>query len=74
MPVMSDRWRALTSRWIVDDIPSARFPIYGRGNAGEIFPNVVTPLTGSLGAPLRLRSTVASDVLLAEMADTEESQ
>jgi phosphohistidine swiveling domain-containing protein len=36
--------------WIVDDEPSVRFPIYTRGNAGEVFPNVVTPLTGSLFA------------------------
>ncbi len=40
--------RLVTEPWIVDDTPSARFPIYGRGNAGEIYPNVMTPLTGSL--------------------------
>lgn len=34
--------------WIVDDLPSTRFPIYCRGNVGEVFPNVVTPLTVSL--------------------------
>jgi pyruvate,water dikinase len=34
--------------WIVDDEPSRRFPVYCRGNVGEVFPNVVTPLTGSL--------------------------
>ncbi|MBA3653089.1 MAG: phosphoenolpyruvate-utilizing protein [Actinobacteria bacterium] len=38
----------MTAHWVVDDVPSTRFPIYGRGNAGEIFPNVMTPLTGSL--------------------------
>ena len=36
--------------WIVDAEPSVRFPIYTRGNAGEVFPNVVTPLSGSLFA------------------------
>lgn len=40
----------VTTHWIVDDTPSTRFPIYGRGNAGEIYPNVMTPLTGSLVA------------------------
>lgn len=34
--------------WVVDDQPSKRFPIYGRGNAGEIYPNVMTPMSGSL--------------------------
>jgi rifampicin phosphotransferase len=36
--------------WIADAEPSVRFPIYTRGNAGEVFPNVVTPLSGSLFA------------------------
>ena len=40
----------MSGHWIVDDTPSTRFPIYGRGNAGEIYPNVMTPLTGSLVA------------------------
>jgi pyruvate,water dikinase len=36
--------------WVADAEPSVRFPIYTRGNAGEVFPNVVTPLSGSLFA------------------------
>jgi len=34
--------------WITDDLPSRRFPIYTRGNIGEVYPNVITPLCGSL--------------------------
>jgi len=34
--------------WVVDNVPSARFPIHCRGNVGEVLPNVVSPLTGSL--------------------------
>jgi phosphohistidine swiveling domain-containing protein len=34
--------------WIVDDEPSGRYPIYTRGNVGEVFPTVVSPLTWSV--------------------------
>jgi phosphohistidine swiveling domain-containing protein len=34
--------------WVVDDEPSRRFPIYTRGNIGEVFPVVVSPLTWPL--------------------------
>lgn len=34
--------------WVVDDRPSRRFPVYTRGNTGEVYPNVITPLCGSL--------------------------
>ena len=34
--------------WVVDDRPSTRFPIYTRGNTGEVYPNVITPLCGSV--------------------------
>ncbi|MBV8979838.1 MAG: phosphoenolpyruvate-utilizing protein [Acidimicrobiia bacterium] len=33
--------------WVVDDAPSRRFPIYTRGNVGEVFPDVVSPLSWS---------------------------
>ena len=33
--------------WIIDDVPSTRFPLYTRGNVGEVFPEVVAPLTWS---------------------------
>ena len=31
-----------------DGRPSATFPLYSRGNMGEAFPNVISPMTGSL--------------------------
>ncbi|MBV8980649.1 MAG: phosphoenolpyruvate-utilizing protein [Acidimicrobiia bacterium] len=34
--------------WVVDDVPSTRFPLYTRGNIGEVFPVVVSPLTWPL--------------------------
>jgi pyruvate,water dikinase len=34
--------------WVIDREPSRRFPVYTRGNAGEVFPNVMSPMTGSL--------------------------
>lgn len=34
--------------WVVDDEPLERFPLYTRGNVGEVFPAVVSPLTWSL--------------------------
>src|SRR5438094_4421492 len=34
--------------WAVDDTPSRRFPVYTRGNIGEVFPVVVSPLTWPL--------------------------
>jgi rifampicin phosphotransferase len=35
-------------RWIVDDDPSPRYPIYTRANIGEVFPDVVMPLSWTL--------------------------
>jgi hypothetical protein len=37
-----------TRPWVIDRQPSRRFPVYTRGNSGEVFPNVMTPMTGSL--------------------------
>src|SRR5437773_6801988 len=33
--------------WVVDDTPSRRYPVYTRGNVGEVFPEVVSPLSWS---------------------------
>jgi len=40
-------------RWtVIDHLPIPRFPLVCRGNTGEVYPNVVSPLTGSImGAP-----------------------
>lgn len=38
--------------WVNEHRVSARFPIVCRGNTGEVYPNVVSPITGSLvGVP-----------------------
>ncbi len=34
--------------WIADWEPHPRLSLYSRGNAGEVFPHVITPLTSSL--------------------------
>ena len=34
--------------WVADTEPSERFPLYSRGNVGEVFPHVMTALTGTL--------------------------
>jgi len=35
----------MPDRWFMDDQPSTSFPIYTRGNVGEVFPDPVSPLT-----------------------------
>jgi pyruvate,water dikinase len=39
----------MIDRWIVDNATSARYPIYTRGNVGEVFPDPVAPLTATWG-------------------------
>src|SRR5262245_2640346 len=34
--------------WPADTEPSVRFPLYSRGNTGEVLPNVMSVLTGTL--------------------------
>jgi pyruvate,water dikinase len=36
--------------WVVDNEPSQRYPIYTRGNVGEVFPEAVAPLSWTLAA------------------------
>jgi pyruvate,water dikinase len=38
----------MAERWIVDDEPSTRYPIYTRGNVGEVFPDPVCPFSATL--------------------------
>lgn len=40
--------RAATDIWFLDDEPCPRFPVYCRGNVGEIVPNAATPLTTTI--------------------------
>lgn len=37
--------------WFLDDRPSERFPVYCRGNVGEVVPRVATPLTATVTTP-----------------------
>ncbi len=34
----------MVEKWFMDDVPSRSFPIYTRGNAGEVFPDPVSPI------------------------------
>ncbi len=34
--------------WVADTVPNERLSLYSRGNAGEVFPHVITALTGTL--------------------------
>ncbi len=38
----------MIDRWIVDSQPSKRYPIFTRGNVGEVFPDPVAPLSGDI--------------------------
>ena len=38
----------MTSIWVPDTEPNERFTLYTRGNVGEVFPHVITVLTGTL--------------------------
>ena len=52
----------MTAIWVTDTEPNERFTLYTRGNVGEVFPHVITPLTGTLiGDAIR---QAQSDVLV----------
>lgn len=36
------------SIWVTDNPTSKKWPLYTRGNVGEVFPEVVLPLTWSV--------------------------
>ena len=38
----------MTAIWVADTEPNERFTMYTRGNVGEVFPHVITALTGTL--------------------------
>jgi rifampicin phosphotransferase len=37
----------LPARWYCDTVPTTKFAIWSRGNAGEVYPGPVSPLSGS---------------------------
>lgn len=42
----------MTRIWVVDNEPSRRYPVYTRGNVGEVFPEPVAPLSWTIaGVP-----------------------
>ncbi len=41
----------MNASWPVDSDPSKLWPIYTRGNVGEVYPNVVIPLEWEIGSP-----------------------
>src|ERR1700682_4174174 len=45
----SDVLRKGMDRWITDNDPMERYPTYTRANAGEVMPDPISPLTGTLG-------------------------
>ena len=45
-----------TDRYPNDADPSEEFPVYSRGNVGEAFPNVISPMSGSLMLDASTRS------------------
>jgi hypothetical protein len=44
----------VTTGWVIDTEPSQRFPVYTPGDTGEVFPDVMSSLTGSLIGTRRL--------------------
>ncbi len=38
----------MTPIWVADTEPNERFTMYTRGNVGEVFPHVMTALTGTM--------------------------
>lgn len=64
---MNERTAPSTAIWVADTEPNERFALYSRGNAGEVFPHVITALTGTLiGEPVRQGQVEA----FVEMAHT----
>ena len=57
--------------------PSTRFPIYTRGNAGEVFPEVQYPLSFTLSWPVMSKafsdSVVSTGLILREEVDNDPS-
>jgi phosphohistidine swiveling domain-containing protein len=60
----NDIWKPIgppdaTEQWVGHDT-SSRFPVYTRGNAGEVYPEVFTPLSFSIAADAGERSMRAA--------------
>ena len=62
-----DPWRPIASGRYLGTDPSKRFPIYTRGNAGEVFPEVQYPLSFTSSSDPSARGP--GDVLVAPITD-----
>src|SRR5215207_6048551 len=47
IPPRARQW-CVAAIWVADSEPNPRFTLYTRGNVGEVFPHVMTALTGTL--------------------------
>ena len=65
----------ITATWPADTQPSVRYPLYTRGNVGEVFPNVMSVLTGTLigNEVNRASFGLMQDVGLLRPRDMEET-
>lgn len=63
----------VTSQWLYpnDGEPSADFPIYSRGNVGEAFPNVISPMSGSLMLEASARSQTRFFLAIGALSDRQ---
>jgi phosphohistidine swiveling domain-containing protein len=68
----------MLDRWIVDVDPSPTYPIYTRANAGEVYPDPVSPLSGSLvfqqGSELGWRDTYERYTLRPDEFDVSRAE
>ena len=58
-------------RYPNDGEPSEEFPIYSRGNVGEAFPNVISPMSGSLMLEASARSQTRFFLAIGALSDRQ---
>lgn len=61
----------MIDRWIVDNRPSARDPIYTRANAGEVYPDPVSPMSATVQFLAAVDAQVAARPDLTALRDDE---
>jgi rifampicin phosphotransferase len=62
----------VNERWLTDGTPEARFPSWTRGNAGDVFPDPVTPLMWTFYAIPALAKGVRDAYISVGMLDWDE--
>jgi pyruvate,water dikinase len=58
-------------RYPNDGDPSEEFPVYSRGNVGEAFPNVISPMSGSLMLEASARSQTRFFLAIGALSDRQ---